>query len=467
MIKLKEFWKWFNPNEDVYEFRIKNFILLKHIAIQLGLNYSASGIYFSTLSEYQKLISMIKGRETVWLSVNSKKPAINKWGRKGFNGLDVGIESLNYLFIDIDPKHKNQGERIDKLKNMYKFVEILLKDLKTQNIKDCCVICSGYGWQILIKLDIPLLMPDQVWDKENKVYILDSNFEKYKVLAKKTFLDRVRKIHNKTALEYDCDIDASASNIGRVFAAPGTDNIKYNKSVPRKVVMIGKEPNTGLADWLLDELDNIKQAPVYNSSRVSKNIAKHFQLNEKNLIKNELVQFILKNDLPSGGGNNLLIFSLKCLIKDNSINFNSEVVKHLSMLIDRKWNTTIAFNCPDNKYHFNPNVVLTYCVLHRLPLLYKSYYEYKAVKPRDIKEHIFTMENYKAYPGKIKMQYTEGDLYKTLIEIKKEIMIITDDTEFMKILYSSLKFVEDSYGSKDVKYIFDEVAKYFFQNLYL
>jgi len=467
MIDLKTWWQWFNPNYNVYEFRIKNFLLLKHIALKLGLPYSASGIYFSTLEQYKQLISATKGRETVWLSVNPKKQVINQWGNNCYSGKDVGIESLSYLFIDIDSKYKNQGERIEKLKNMYQFVDIVLKDLEQQNIKDCCVICSGYGFQILIKLDIPMMLPDQIWDEENKIYIQDSNFEKYKMLAKKTFMEKLRKKHNKTADKYSCDIDKSASNIGRVFAAPGTNNIKYNKAVPRKVLLIGKDSNAGLSDWLLGELENIKQAPVYNLNRASKNIAKYFQLNEKNLIKNELVQWILKNDLPIGGGNNLLIFSLKCLIKDNNINFNSEVVRHLKMMIDKKWNTTVAFNCPDDKFHFNPNIILSYCVLHRLPLLYKSYFEYKPIKPRVILPHIFTYDNYKHYPGVGKLEYTEEDLYKTITEIKKTLMNIEDEFAFVKQLYLSMQFVEKSYGLKDLQYIFQEVAPYFFQNIYL
>ena len=158
MISLEDFFMWFNPNNDVYEFRIMNYKLIKYIAEKLNLPYSVSGIYISTLEEYKSILPYIKGKENVWLSVNSKKKAYltTKNGDiyKGYTGKDIGIQAINNIFIDIDPKIKEPGKRIENLKLMYKFVQILLDDLAEQNIHNIAVICSGYGFQLLIKLDV-------------------------------------------------------------------------------------------------------------------------------------------------------------------------------------------------------------------------------------------------------------------------------------------------------------------------
>ena len=472
MIDIKTWWQWFNPKEDVYEFRIRNFPLIKYIATKLNIPYSASGIYFSTLDEYQKIIPYVKNKETCWISVNAKKKSINKWGKLGYNGKDTSIESINNIFIDIDPVD-NKGDRIENLKNIYKFVNEILKDLEKQNIKDYAVICSGYGFQILIKLDIPMMLPEQTWDKENKIYILDNKFSNYKILIKKTFMAKLVKKFGEQAKDFCCLLDKSASNLGRVHAAPFTSNVKYGKSVPRMVVKISKDvSNDGLSDWLLGELENIKTAPVYNSKRSAK-LDKHFKLNEKTLINNELVQWILFNDLPSGMRNNTLLFSLKCLIKDNNIDFRSEVVKHLKMRLDQKWQRDNPFNIPDDKYHFSPNTVNNFCIHNRLPLLYKSYYNYKATKPRDVGEHVFTFENYKAYPNdditKLSdddiTKLSDEDLTKTILDIKKQVDNV--DEGFVKKLYSCLKFVEKEYDLLTVKYVLEEVAPYYFNTINL
>jgi len=467
MITLEDFFMWFNPNNDVYEFRIMNFKLIKYIAEKLNLPYSVSGIYISTLEEYKSILPYIKGKENVWLSVNSKKKAYltTKNGDiyKGYTGKDIGIQAINNIFIDIDPKIKEPGKRIENLKFMYKFVQILLDDLAEQNIHNIAVICSGYGFQLLIKLDVPLVLPEQTWD--GKYYIQNNNFENYKILIKKAFFSRLMKKHSEEAKKYNCDIDKSASNIGRIFACVGTSNIKYNTQVPRVCMRLKNEKeNDGLSDWLIS--DNIKQAPIYNQTKINKDLLNHFKLTEKTLIQNKLVQFMLKTDnLPEGGRNNMLLFSLKNLIKDNSIDFNSEVVKHIKMLLDKKWGRNNPMNKPENRFHFNPNVVNSYCVMNKMPLLYKENFEYRPSVPRNVEPHIFTLTNYKAYPIKKEIVLDDIDLYRTVKNMQK--LLLKEKDDFMKILYNCLYYIENKYDINTVEYMLKEVCPYYFNYILL
>lgn len=267
------------------------------------------------------------------------------------------------------------------------------------------------------------------------------------------------KKHYKEAQKYNCDIDKSASNIGRIFAAVGTSNIKYNTQVPRKCVLLNNEKeNDGLSDWLISELDNIKQAPVYNQTKINKELLNHFKLTEKTLVQNKLVQFMLKTDnLPEGGRNNMLLFSLKNLIKDNGISFQSEVVRHIKMLLDKRWGRNNPMNKPDDKFHFSPGVVNSYCVMNKISLLYKEKFEYRANVPRNIEPHIYTFENYNAYPlKKSDIVLNDEDLYKTVKDMQK--MLLKEKDNFVQILYKCLYFIEKKYDVNTVKYILQEVC---------
>jgi NurA-like 5'-3' nuclease len=460
MINIENFWEWFNPNNNVYEFRIMNFELIKHIVKSLNIPYSVSGLYISTIEEYKSVLPYIKGKENVWLSVNPRKQAylVSKDNKiyKSYTGKDIGVESINHIFIDIDPIEKRFENRINNLKKMYEFVKILLNDLKQQNITNVALICSGYGYQLLIKLDVPLMLPEQTWDGKN--YISNTNFESYKILIKKVFFSKLFKKYGSVAKDYGCDIDKSACNIGRIFAAPGTMNIKHNKSVPRVVLNLGDGENNGLSDWLIDEIKNVKTAQVYNVNTNNKQLSSYFKLTEKTLINNELVQFILKtNNLPEGGRNNMLLFSLKCLIKDNNIDFNSSVVKHIKMLLDNKWGRNNPMNIPENRFHFSSNIPNNFCIYNSLPLLYKFYSDSKPVKPRDIAKHIYTYINYKMYPLKEDIIISGESIVERVYNLRK---LLLDCDDYVKTLYSGLYYMEKK--GDDINYVLTEVAPYYF-----
>lgn len=462
MIMLEQFWEWLNPDNDYYEIRIKNYNLIKFIAEKLNISYSASGVYINNLEDYKKILPYIKD-ETVWISVNPKKQCYlnyNDKTYKSFSGKDVGIQSINHIFIDIDPINKGV-DRVETLKKMYEFVKIILQDLEKQNIKNYCVVCSGYGLQILIKLDVPLMLPEQVWDEKSKGYILSSNFDNYKRLIKDVFLSRLRKKFSCLAKDYDCEIDKSCGNIGRVCAfCPETYNIKYNTKVLRKILILkNEEENKGLSDWLIDEIKNIKTVVKYSNNK-PKQLDNYFKLTEKNLINNELVQWILKNDLPKGMRNNYVVYSLKCLLKDNNISFNSDIVKHIRMVIEQKWGESIPFNIPEDRFHFSSNIINSFCIYNRLPLLYKFYYDNRPLKPRNVEKHIFTYNNYQKYPIKDLSVKVEGDdTVQRVYNLRKMLLDIKDNFEFVNKLYSGLYYMEIS--KDDIKYILKEVAQYY------
>lgn len=424
-------------------------------------------MYISNLQQYKDILPYIKN-ETTWLSVNPKKKCYLNYSDKiikAYSGKDIGVKSINNIFIDIDPIDKKFEDRIERLKKMYEFVKILLKDLESQNIVNYSVLCSGYGWQILIKLDIPLILPEQIWDEKSSAYITTENFENYKMLIKKVFYSRLLKKYGNLAKEYDCEIDKSGCNIGRVFCGIMTNNVKYGKIVKRSIMILKNEKeNNGLSDWLIDEIDSVKKDLKYTKNYV-KELPGYFKLTERTLMKNELVNWILNNDLPSGMCNNYLIFSLKNLIKDNGIDFNSKEVKKLKTLIDNKWNANISWNVPE-KSHFNSNIVNNFCIYNKLPLLYKFYNEYNPTRPRNINKQIFSYDNYEKYPLKdLTVKLDGSSIVERINELRKILINIDNNDLFVQKLYSGLYYMEME--GDDVKYILEEVCPYYMNTILL
>lgn len=456
MINKEKFWQWLNPDEQVFELRIKDFNIIKKTAQKYSLNYSASGLYINTAAQFDMLTKLLaKMKTTCWLSLNPKKKCFNNYGNLNYSGKDNGIYSISNILIDIDPKERftDKDERIEQLKKCYAYASLIIDDLKKININNYTLLNSGYGVQLILKLDEDIVLPDCPYDYKIKSYTPTEEFNKYKTLIKKVFITQLTKKYNtkKFKEEYGCDIDLNCSNISRVFSCPYTFNNKNSMSVQRTVLKIQNEvKNEGLSDALLNELENLEM-PIYNKQNLkTPQLKKEFKTKPSTIHDSALVKFMLTADIePNTGINNILVFSFKCLCADNNISLNEPEVLQLKVLLEKRFNRTIAWNTPEKHFHFNPNVINNYCMEQKFTPIYEVWYN--KPKRREFEPHMFAWANYKALEWE--PLTLEGS---TINEVLYELAKRFDGT--MEQMYGFIKWVEEF---KDEDY-----AKWFLENVF-
>ncbi len=449
---------------------ILNYKISKSIATKYKLPYNLNSVFIKDFNELFNVvneINKVKVGSSFKLNpqrksyyTNLKHPAFN-FKFPVYNPTYYGIEEIFNILIDIDRVEKNGPATKEELLKLNEYSNLILKELNGINIHRWLKICSGNGIHIIIPLDEGIYIPLPQYDAAKKMYVKDELFDKYLILLKKTFYEKLFKKFNTKAYreKYNAEIDNACWKLTNGCAIPYTFNIKYNKQL-RYIVNSSEGSNEGLADAIFNQLESLS-LPVYNKNKVTfSNLKDEFKLNLKKLEDCRLVKFLLSKKLPSGMRNNYLIFQLKLLLKDNGISFNEPKVKELFMKIDKVQGDNFAWNIPDDKYHFNPDVVNKYCIVNRLPLLYDVMFDRKKV--RDIKEYVLNWDNYK------KQYLPEEFIYKfnddsELVDDLKIINKRYNENPDILILYGMIKGLEDKYGSEDVRFILENYVKYYIE----
>jgi hypothetical protein len=428
---LQNFWEWWSGNnQKIMEVRIKNYDWIKKISQAYNLPYSICGVYVSTAQELFNVIKTCRKHTTMWYGINPRKKSYSNKGIMLYGGKDVNVESIDFIFIDVDRiNNKESNATNEELKLIEEFVNNIINDLKNLGINNYLRVFSGNGEQLIYKLDERIILPTPEYDVKNNVYLYDERLEKYKDLIKKTIGQKLLNKYNtkENKEKYGCEIDKAGFNIGRVGALPYSYNLKYNP-IMRVIKEIVEGENKGLSDGLINELENLK-LPLYTHKNKRKAIF-HKELNHKaeTIVNSKLSQSLLKDNLPLGYRNNYLIFQLKCLIKDCNIDFNALEIKHLQKMLEQKLNDKIPFNIPEEKFHFNPNIVNKFYIMHKLPLLYEPLFD--RPKKRNFVKEVFNWDNYKyAY-------------------IPEECIPVFNNNDINILLYESVKWMERSDKNK-------------------
>lgn len=399
---LQQFWNWWSNNENkVMEIRIKDFNLIKLVAIKNKLPYSASGIYINNVIQLKKVLSETRDKAVLWFGINPRKKNINKWGKKGFGGSDTNVNEIGFIFIDIDRKNKIDKPATEvELKDADILSDKILGRLEIEGWnKSYIKLSSGNGVQLLIKLDFPLKLPEveftkvQVGKEWFYTPILNNEFSLYKEYIRKGIGDQILRFSRKFKDELRVEIDKSGFNIGRVAALHCSKNLKYNDEIRwRGIIELKDGINIGLTDYILskeEDIKNFKQRNVFIKSKT---------LNDKNRIKkgkmaeHKLIKFILNPNLPIGGGNNKLWFQVKCLIRDSKIDLNSEEFREFHKKLQILWKTQLASNLPTENFSFDENIVNSYCIDHCIPLIY-DFWPQKKILRETYKKDILKWEH--------------------------------------------------------------------------
>jgi len=365
---IKDFFKWWSEeNNQFMEIRIKDYKVAKDVGNKLGLSYSTSGVYINNLIDLKKVIALIRNNQTLWFGINPRK---KNWNSKGWmtfgcgnkgGSSDENISHISFIFLDIDRKNKIGEATLEDLEKCDKLSELILERFsKEQWNKGYCKLCSGNGVQLIIKLDYAIKIPNIIFNKENKMFEYNEEFEQTKDVIRKGIGKQILSFCKKYEEKLGVGVDKSGFNINRVGALPFTKNFKFDSYTWRGIIDIKNGKNIGLTDYIMLHYSNNKE---FKKTNVFSNKKVYF---ENKIIKNKirehpLVKFILENNLPRGDRNNYIIFPLKCLIRDSGLEPTDKEVRKIYKEIEQKYGQFNP-NVPEKKYEFSPDLVNAYCI---------------------------------------------------------------------------------------------------------
>lgn len=454
---VKDFWDWWSSKQQMYmEVRIKDWKLAKDVAAKYKLPYSPSGIYVCNENQLRTVIALVRDKATVWFGVNPRKKNYNKKGWKSFSGSDYNVDSIMYLFVDIDRFVKTKSATKDELESCDKLAELILERLGKQEWnKRYIKLCSGNGVQLLIALDIPIRLPNVVFNNESKMFLHSDEFEQIKLLVKNGIGKQIAKFCRRYRDDLKVEVDTSVFFIGKVGALPCTKNYKYDGFTWRGIIDMKNGENVGLSDYILSAVDDNEKFKKYNVF-ISSTLTRDNILRPGKLRQNKLVRMMLDYDLPYGQINNKIWFSLKILLRDCKFDLHSDEFRELHKELEDKFKGSLTLNLPHPRFKFNPTVVNNFCIVYGLPLIYELW-------PTKTKK----------LNMKLDIEWGVQDLYDDKIDLSNDTDIF-DDMKYIKGMlkegsYDNMeivgKFINGcikKYGEDKTKYYVDVVFNKFF-----
>jgi len=456
---IEDFWNWWSSfNNQVMEVRIKDWAIIKQVANKYKLPYSYSGVYVCSHQQLKAVIAFVRDKATIWFGINSRKKNYNKKGWKVFEGKDVNVDSVEFIFIDIDRINKEDRQASkQELKNCDDLANLIIERLKTQGFdKNYCKICSGNGLQLLIKLDIPIKLPNLIFDNKNNIYEPNTEFEKVKILIRNGIGKQIKTFCDKYEDSLQVEFDKTGFNMGRVAALPVTKNFKYNGFTWRGIVELKNEENVGLTDYILTFEDDKETFKINNIFR-TKNLTRQNIIRVGKLKEHPLARFLLDNKFTMGGINNTLWFQLKCLLRDSNFNFNSKEFITYHNQIKQKHNRTFTLNIPDNNYRFEEGAVNNFCIFNG----YKPVFDLWSTRTKklDMKLENMKWENKNITNMKIIIQKNTNifDDMKKVKEYLKE-----GDFNNLDVIGGFINACIEKYGEEKTRFWFENIFyKYF------
>ena len=457
---IKNFWDWWANGENrVMEVRIKDWQLIKQVAAKFKLPYSLSGVYVFDSTQLKNVIANTRDIATTWFGVQPRKVNYNKKGWKSFGGLDTNVSEIAFLFLDVDRVMTGTVATNKELENCNILMDKIIDKFSKQNWFNGYVkICSGYGLQVLIKLDFPIKMPEVIFENTSKDFLYDEKFEKIKCLFREGIGKQIKTFADKYKAELGVSLDKSCFTIGRVGALPTTKNHKYNTFAWRGILEMKDKTNDGLSDYVLEFINNIKEFKknnIFSKSRA--NYREDRVKSVAELCKHPIVLFMLNNKLPAGDRNNSLWLSIKILIRDNKIDMNTKEFRELHKELEKVYCGSLTLNLPDKKYVYNKNTINNFCIKNCLPLVYPIW-ENKTKKLNMKLENISW--EIKEYSDKEIELKNDTNIMDDMIEFKKT--LIENSYDNIIILANFTKGCIRKYGEQTAKYYFDTLFYKFF-----
>jgi len=461
-----EIWNFINPNEEkTYEIRIKSSIKddkLYHpkiIGKRFNIPYHFTGVFITNAHEYKKVACYcVANKLTAYLSINPKRKSYH--GNDGLkfktlNGKKQSELGIFNILIDFDPTKKLKTKIDNTEETAYRKAKLFLKE--NTNIKKYMLISSGNGAQLRIPLDSPILLPKDEYDDKNR-FMETKEIEIYSRLLKTAMGKIIKKYSSDLII-----VDITGFELARVGRLPFSINFKRNKKKycgPIEIVDEGE--NTGLHDFIKSFYDKIELEENKYEQYKAREISDEFKYTIDNIQDSKLVKFLIKDELPSGGRNNILFFQFKLLLSNLNISFKEEKIKALVRDMERVQKHHFPLNPCTGTFH--PEAIINYCIEWDIKPIYPVLY-YKERKRnlgnlifKEVYEDFLKIHNgFKTLPDgknitrKIikycelnKLCFTNKKLLR--IDLKKLFVVITNDCNDV----TKLSYLIESKVLKDI-----------------
>lgn len=475
---IKDFWDWWSDDKSLWmEIRTVDWKFAKEIGKRFSLKYSQTGVFVNSATHLKNVIAYARDKNTIWFGVQPRKYGVTKWGSKGISGGDNYVDSIKFIFIDIDRKVKEAPATSEELKQCDIVSEAILDIFRKHDwAKSYAKIGSGNGVQLLIKLDVAIKIPNVEYiegkDLNGKPvysYLTNANFDKAKKMLYETIGQHMILYIKKYVKDNNLDnveIDKAGFRMAQVGALHCTKNFKYGSFRWRGILDMKSGVNSGLSDYIFqmsESMSSIKTKDIGGYTKVD--IFKGKRLTLGNLKKHKLIKFMLENDLPAGERNNKLWFQVKCLIRDYGIDVNSKEFRALHKELEMKHGSLPA-NIPDeNRFQFDINIVNSWFIDNLVPPIYDLW------PHKTLKKPILDILEWSELDIVKGDDFSELDIKKNMFSFKKYIRKVLeeeDDDEYdaacnkvlrtRKIQSLFKKFVKDciaTYGVKATKYYYE------------
>lgn len=341
-MKLVDFWENIKPlNKNGYiEIRLtptnfrsdkeKGEFFNKLNLIKKQLNILNNKVSFF-INNYEELDKIITWEGSYFLNHGKICYGVNE--RFNNNGIDGSYNSLKYyryVYFDIDADGELEGVRKELFN---KYCEQVILYLLRYNLNYPTIIHSGGGRHLLYKI------PQQLITLNKRAWM------------KQIMKDMERDLKN-TEFKFDALHDAT-----RVLSLPTALNVKREKWV--KIEVIDNKIN----DFKIKFIKPEKIKEVSFNLPLDKRI--------KMVVNSPLTQQLIKNKLPEGGRNNILIFQLKIMLKLLKFTEKDDFVIKLFNKIQQTQQERFPKNLPITAVKFNKNVINNYFINNNLPIIFK------------------------------------------------------------------------------------------------
>lgn len=416
---LQDFFNWWNDEKNqVMEIRFQEWKYADECSKLFFVQKHKQSVFIDNHEKLIKIVKYFSKHTTMWFGVNPKKKTLNKYGKNKYNDLDIGISKIKHIFIDIDRKQKNGPATKQDLMQADFLANKILEQLSLQNFdKNYMKICSGNGLQLIIKLDIPILLPNAEFDEIIEKYIETLLFKEIKKTIKegigKVLINYSAKIGKQyledCGEEFNAEVDTTCFNIGRVGALPYSFNFKHNTMIPRGIVEI---KNTGNNEGLTDYLKQLFEEKKQRTKTIKHNneslicLSEEYRLKENQLKKNTLIQLMLEHEFPNGGINNTLWYSLKILLHQSGITHNNHEYIKLHERLKKIHNRTFTDNGLEEEYKNNYNGSIKIDDINFVPTTVNKYLRLNKIKKLSSDELFYHKPIFPvSIKGKTKLQH--------------------------------------------------------------
>lgn len=459
---IQQFWDfWSNYSNRYMEVRIKDINIIKEVAERYNLHYSSSGVYVNTYDKLKYVIAYCRDKTIMWMGVQPRRMTLNYFGNKVFEGKDVNVDEIAFIFIDIDRVSKNGPSAIEDLKNADIMADEIIKKMNNFGMaKSYCKICSGNGVQLLIKLDIAIKMPLLDYEtktaksKEGKsyqIYLLKNNyeFEKIKSLFTVGLKQQILGFANRKLKNHlGVFVDSGAFKLMQVSALPFTKNYKYDSFTWRGIIELkNDEPNEGLADYILAiKCHSLRENSVF--TRRPKAIDPRHTLKLKAIREHVVSRLFLDYQLPYGNINNILWCQFKCLVRDFKINMKSPYFIDFVKEIEEKYKGKFTMNLPANNIEFSEDVINDYCLENGIPIPYT--YLSSRIKESGLMLKEFCLDDRKEYEFSEIIDYDGNNIKEDMRLCKSKMR--KGDYSNKKVFGEFLNAMVKKYGENKVNF---------------